>query len=586
MRLLVFLFCVLTAHVASAGIFSVNTDANDKPTLLSPPSTTSYDELIIPKDSTPRNSYVYAVDVTTPALDVYKDDTTEHYQLNFLKRFTDSDFGGKAVITGMNKVVPSRDGAFLFIADKDGTDNALYVTYRGGQTSGSEPGEGLALAKFKEKGGTAKLFVDDIKTMTIKDLALSGNGQQMVLVGAKNSKNVIVLINGINFERDNASAIVNYDAVIEYIIPTNLNLDAPNALDLPINTGGANQIYVTNNSTTDANDGVFQFTYTVENGQSAIKFKGKQVLKNPTDVKGFTVSDKRGQFSYDNIYVSGQPVNASGTETDGIVLYRYLKSEPHLNKQRTLVNNEDGRPNLGVISRLALPGSNLLLAAAEQDGKVAAFSLTNGIPFSINSDGRAFINVSGASSTNSITTPRSMVFSGSREVVYVSGDSSDANNKGVVAIQRFADLELSLIPLSRKIEQGRFASFKVSVKNKGTNDVPLLKLRVASSHPITQVDGPGAPACKAPYELCDPSQTLKAGESYTVTFTSTPRNIGETSLRVTVSTLHEIKGQYAQLSKVAKIKVGDYHNGTLSFSIWSGLALLVLTLIRKGFRRD
>lgn len=586
MRFLVFIFTVLTAHIASAGIFSINTGASDKPTLLNPPASTSYDDLIIPSDPTPRNSYVYAVDIANGALDVYKDDTTEDYQLSFLKRFKDADFNNKAVITGINKVVPSRGGSFLFIADKDGTDNALYATYRGGQTSGSEPGEGLALAKFKKTGGTAQFWIDEIKNITIKDLALSGNGQQMVLIGTKASKNTMFLISGISYNRDKASPEVNYSDVVEYAIPANLNLDAPNALDLPISSGGVNQIYVTNNSTTDTNDGVFQFEYAIENNAPKIKFKGKHILKNPTDVKGYTVTNSKGQFIYDNIFVSGQPKSASGAEKYGIVLYRHLKTEPFFNKQRTLINNEDGRPDIGEISRLALPGNNLLFAASKQGGKVATFSLTNGVPFPIKNEGNAFVKVSGDSQSNNISTPRAVVFSGSKEVIYVSGDSSDASNKGVVAVTRVADLEMSLVALNRKIEPGRFASFKVSVKNKGKTDVPLLRLNVSSSHPITQVSGPGASACQAPYTLCDPQQVLKAGESYSVTFSSTPRNIGKTSLRVNVSSRHEIKGASSQLSQVATIKVGDYNNGTLAFSLWSGLVLLILTLTRKCLRHD
>lgn len=587
MRCLVFLFSVLTTQLALAGIFSVNTGASDKPTLLNPPASTSYDDLIMPNDPTPRNSYVYAVDATNDALDVYKDDTTADYQLNFIKRFTNADFGGNAVVTGINKVVPSRGGSFLFIADDDGSDNALYVTYRGGQTAGSEPGEGLVLAKFKKSGvASAAFWIPEIKNMTIKDFALSGNGQQMVLVGTNSTGNVIIVVNGISYQRDNANPLVNYSGVVEYAVPSSYNMDAPNALDLPITAGGVNQIYITNNSSTDAHDGVFQFAYTVNNNTPAVEFKGKQTLQNPTDVKGYTVSTRQGQFSYDNIYVSGQPVSGAGTAKDGLVLYRYLKSEPYLNKQRTLVNGEDGRPNLGVISRLALPGNDLLFAAAEQGGKIAAFSLTNGVPFAINSDGNAFVEVSGASTSSSVAAPRTMVFNGSREVMYISGDSSDTNNKGVVTMTRAADLELSLIALNNKIEPGRFASFKATVTNKGNIDVPLLKLNISSSHPITQVSGPGASACKAPYELCDPSETLKPGKSYSVTFTSTPRNIGNTSLRVTVSSLHEIKGEAARLSKVSTIKVGDYNNGTLSFSLWSGLILFLLTLTRKFLRHE
>lgn len=603
--------CILTllSGLSYAGYFEVKNSASDAPTIATNPSKTfafGYDQLEkYAGDSTPRSTFIYALKKSANEVDVFQDSSLDSQQLSWVRTLSDantSDFdkSGYAsnVFTGATQLaIEPANGRYLMVARQaaSASESGLFVTYRGDSTSNNtEPGSGVKLAKFKknETGATSAFTLGTFDGFQVQDMAFVADGKSLVVVGTNSAgAGQVVAITGLEASGSSTDPVLLYSEILVY---TDTELDAPKHLALPINVTGLNHIFVANNSSTAANDAVFHLQYT-SGSPSTLKKKSKKALPEPSDIASYY----DGSSAY-HIYVGSNGMTNSGSAVvPSIAWLKYLEVNPELTfNQLIYLNGTSNYPNFTTsVDGVKLLSTRLLVLTSTSENKLAVLSVTTqsasmGLPVPLYDSTSASASLDtynqGVSSTNSVANPSTVLFSGSQEAIYVS--SADANTKGIGRINRAADMSLSVTPLNSKIEPGRSANFKVTIKNNGTNDIPLLNVYLESSHTLVSVSGSGASSCteydSKPYTFCEPAQAIKAGESFEVTFTMLPSSVGTAWLKATAYSFHATKGSSATIAKVATMTIGDYNNGTLSFSLWSGLALLILILTRKFLRHE
>lgn len=599
---------LLFSSLSYAGYFEVKNSASDTPTIATTANKTfasGYDQLEkYAGDSTPRSTFIYALKKSANEVDVFQDSSLDSQQLSWVRTLSDtntSDFdkNGYAttgVFTGATQLaIEPVNGRYLAVARQVASEPGLFVTYRGDSTSNnSEPGSGVKLAKFKknETSATSAFTLSEFEGFQVQDMAFVADGKSLVVVGTNSAgAGQVVAITGLEASGSSTDPVLLYSEILTY---TATELDAPKHLALPINVTGLNHIFVANNSSTAANDAIFHLKYT-SGSPSTLTLKSKKALAEPSDIASYY----DGSSAY-HIYVGSNGMTNSGSAVvPSIAWLKYLDVNPELTfNQLIYLNGTSNYPNFTTsVDGVKLLSTRLLVLTSTSESKLAVLSVTTqstskGLPVPLYDSTSASASLDtynqGVSSTNSVANPSTVLFSGSQEVIYVS--SADANTKGIGRISRSADMSLSVTPLNSKIEPGRSANFKVTIKNNGTNDIPLLNVYLESSHTLVSVSGDGASSCteydSKPYTLCEPAQAIKAGKSFEVTFTMLPSSVGTAWLKATTYSFHATKGSSATIAKVASMTVGDYNNGTLSFSLWSGLVLLILTLTRKFLRHE
>lgn len=603
--------CALTLFtgLASAGYFEVKNSASDAPTIAPITGKTfssGYDQLLkYAGDSTPRSTFIFALKKSGSTVDVFQDNSLDSQQLSWVRTLSDtntSDFDKNGytasnVFTGATQLaIEPANGRYLMVARQVASEPGLFVTYRGDSTSNnSEPGSGVKLAKFKkdETGATSAFTLTEFDGFQVQDMMFTAGGNALVVTGTNSAgAGQVVAITGLEATGGSSDPVLQYKEIVTF---TDTALDAPKKVSVPINVTGLNHIFVSNDSATATNDAIFHLQYSSDTTPGTLTLKSKKTLAEPADIT--TYYD--GSSAY-NIYVGSNGLKNSGSSVvPSIVWLKHLDVNPELTFNRVMyLNGKSNYPSFSTsINGLKLLSTRLMVATSTSENKLAVFSVTTnaaglGFPVPLYDSTSASASLDtynqGVSSTNSVANPSTVMLSGSQEAIYVS--SPDASTNGIGRINRAADMALSVTPLNTKIEPGRSANFKMTVKNNGSNDIPLLNVLLSTSHTVVGVSGAGASACTEydgkPYTLCEPSEAIKAGESFTVTFTMTPTSVGTAALRATAYSFNATKGASANLSEVASMTVGDYNNGTLSLSLWSGLALLVLTLIRTFFRHE
>lgn len=558
----VFLVLLLSfSSQVSAEFLLFELGTNSHPTTNEAPLTSrgGYDLFVTPPDSSPRNTFIYALDSVDGVLDVFSDSSDG--KLTYA-----TSISSAAILTGANAMAFSPDGRFLVVVRDAATHggNALHVFYRGAAgATGTDPAPGAETADFLNTT-TATRTTSLYTAYNLQDAVFSGDGNSLHVVGTNGTNGVVITLQSTGF--DYADPGVTYSEVQELVDGTDINdLENPVALSLPVNVVSSSALYLVSDGD-DAlfsDDSVAHFSRNQTTGsltlQTVSKHQGNSTLdglENPTDI-----------VSYDG---DGNDVYISAANSDSLIYLKHIVDNGSLNPRVSLKDDVNSVDGLDGVSKLLLSDTGqLLYTAATVENKIGIFSIESGVPVPVLESTHPAVEGGASSEGGAITgidAVSALILSGSNEYLFASGLA--AANTGVARFSRTSSLSVNVEKLDARAEPGQIVDFRVTLTNNGPADAPRPVMGLTPSHKIISVagqDGGAASTCPDPFTFCDPA-VLNKGDSISITFSMNPLAITTAMLTAKAASRNALPGTDLEVSDTDSIVIGDFRNGSLSMS--------------------
>lgn len=525
-------------------------------------------------ESTPDGKFIYAINSSSGSIESFSVLTT-----------------GELQSSTQNVVVPGLKGAqtlefntssdFILVGtDSTNTQFGLHAYFRG-QSGGFEP------AKFLSSAGGATTEDGLFDHINVQGVAVSPDGKNIYVTGTcmgagdcpDANEGVVAVLTSIEF--DSANKQVKYTkptAASDFIVEQDPIIDA---LDSPVAIEATLENVFVLSDTNDAtkSDAIVYFDRNKNSGllSNPANISANSGLSDLAEPRDLVVSSSNGQIF---VAASGSGAILQFTKGSGVplALKKTFKTLPSNVQEPSGVAKVDGLS--GVSALAALPGSSSLYALSPTLNRIVPFYLDedNLVPVQNN----IIIAPSADSTIKGLNGVKFLAAVNGGQNFYASGSSAVT---GFAKFSRQSKLDLLVESQNRtKVQPGQIASFGVTLTNMGPADAPAVELTMSPSNSVVSITGTGASSCETSTKSGRPQIScniplLANTDKFTVNVAIRPTTVESTSLLVAARSINVVSRESSSVSGSAKIAVGSFKSGALSFS-GVIVCLLGLTFIR------